>query len=95
MRTYEGTVRIDEKFIFDFLTGVSKYIYILWDNNIFNQKINYPIFSALKVLPQEIESLLSTLPSDIYLFDETFQWAFAFTHEDVNDKRYCVACFSK
>ena len=67
--------------------SISNDIYILWDNNIFNQKINYPIFSGLEVLPQELGDLLSTLPSDIYLFDETFKWAFALTHEDVNDKK--------
>lgn len=92
---FKNPMVIDEKFVFDFLASLSNDIYILWDNNIFNQKINYPIFSGLEVLPQELGDLLSTLPSDIYLFDETFKWAFALTHEDVNDKRYCVACFNK
>lgn len=86
---------IGEKFIFDFLKELSNDIYILWDNNIFNKKINYPIFSILKVLPQEIENMLLTLPSDIYLFDETFKWTFALTHEEVNGKRYCVAYINK
>ena len=37
------------------------------------------------------DSLMSDLPEDLYLFDETFRWSVIFTHE-TNDKgrRYCL-----
>ena len=37
------------------------------------------------------DSLMSDLPEDLYLFDETFMWSVIFTHE-TNDKgrRYCL-----
>lgn len=29
---------------------------------------------------------------DYYIFDESFKWCFAKTHEDIEGKRYCLKC---
>ena len=32
------------------------------------------------------------LPEDIYICDSTFQWTFVMTHEEIENKRYCLKC---
>ena len=52
----------------------------------------YPKTAVLELSGSEIESILPTLPEDVYFFDESFTWAVALTHE-YSDKgrRYCVS----
>lgn len=67
-------------------------IYVIWDNNIYNRGIKYPIFAVLQVSPKDFESLLPELPEDIYIFDDTFTWTYALTHEEIDGKDYCLEC---
>jgi len=30
------------------------------------------------------------LPEDIYIFDDSFNWTIAKTHEDIDGERYCL-----
>ena len=81
---------VDEEEIFNYLNKLSSNIYVLWDNNIYCRDVKYPYFSVLKISCQEFKSILPSLPLDYYLFDESFSWVFALTHEDIGGKRYCV-----
>ena len=81
---------VEEKLIYDFLNYLSSDIYVLWDNNIYIKDLKYPFFSVLKIQANKVEEILPTLPIDFYLFDETYSRVFAFTHENLGEKRYCL-----
>lgn len=73
----------------------SKFIYILWDinscENIFIQNYwKYPKKRVLLIPTIEFKKISKTLPEDIYIFDETFEWTIALTHEDIDGTRYCL-----
>lgn len=70
-------------------------VFIMWDihscERIFIPDYwKYPKTSVLYAAEWS-DSLMSDLPEDLYLFDETFMWSVIFTHE-TNDKgrRYCL-----
>ena len=70
-------------------------IFIMWDihscERIFIPDYwKYPKTSVLYAAEWS-DSLMSNLPEDLYLFDETFRWSVIFTHE-TSDKgrRYCL-----
>ena len=70
-------------------------VFIMWDihscERIFiPDYCKYPKTSVLYT-GEWSDSLMSDLPEDLYLFDETFMWSVIFTHE-TNDKgrRYCL-----
>ena len=70
-------------------------VFIMWDihscERIFIPDYwKYPKTSVLYT-GEWSDSLMSELPEDLYLFDETFMWSVIFTHE-TNDKgrRYCL-----
>ncbi len=70
-------------------------VFIMWDihscERIFIPDYwKYPKTSVLYT-GEWSDSLMSDLPEDLYLFDETFMWSVIFTHE-TNDKgrRYCL-----
>ena len=75
-----------------FLCNNSKNFYILWDNNIYviREVKKYPIFSALKTNIKEFRDIKNQLPLDIYVFDVDFNWLIAFTHENIEEDRYCL-----
>lgn len=70
-------------------------VFIMWDihscERIFIPDYwKYPKTSVLYAAEWS-DSLMSDLPEDLYLFDETFMWSVIFIHE-TNDKgrRYCL-----
>ena len=51
----------------------------------------YPKESVLKMTSQEFMRNRDSLPDDIYVMDDTFEWSIAFTHEeDAQQKRFCL-----
>ena len=73
---------------------------IMWDLNSADRiKIpgywKYPKRAVLQITPNELETVLPTLPEDVYVFDEDCTRVVAFTNEQVSKGRYCVYCQSK
>lgn len=50
----------------------------------------FPKDAVLRADPESLGRGLPFLPEDLYLFDDTFEWAGALTHEWVDDERFCV-----
>lgn len=73
-----------------------KEIYILWDLHS-NDKIwienywHYEKKSVLSLNSKDIQSLIKILPEDIYIFDNSYKWSFVITHEQIDNKRWCLA----
>lgn len=69
-------------------------LYVLWDihskDRIFIKDYwKFPKSAVLLLNSWEEEKYIA-LPEDIYIFDETFSWSIAFTHEDdQNGQRFC------
>ena len=62
-------------------------LYVFWDlhskDRIFIENYwKYPIDSVLRMNYDELRKLENDLPEDIYIFDDTFEWSIAYTHED-------------
>lgn len=73
-------------------------VLVMWDLNSKDMILvpnywKYPKSAVLELPGSKLESILPTLPEDVYFFDESFTWAVALTHE-YSDKgrRYCVCC---
>lgn len=71
-----------------------KGIYIMWDIHSKDYiKIpnywKYPKDSVIH-LEEWSKELVKTMPEDIYVFDDTFNWSAIYTHEDINSHRYCL-----
>ena len=70
-------------------------VFIMWDihscERIFIPDYwKYPKTSVLYAAEWS-DSLMSDLPEDLYLFDETFMWSVIFTHEtNHKGRRYCL-----
>lgn len=70
-------------------------IYIMWDihscERIFIPNCwKYPKTSVLSINSWS-DSLKSSLPEDIYIFDDTFRWSIIFTHEtDEKNNNFCL-----
>lgn len=70
--------------------------YLMWDihscERIFvPNHWSYPKKSVILLSYDEYVDLSKTFPEDIYLFDKTFSWCCALTHEEDEDgKRYCL-----
>lgn len=70
-------------------------IYIMWDIHSCERILipnywKYPKESVLSV-DSWLASLKSSLPEDIYLFDDTFSWSVIFTHEtDEQNNNFCL-----
>lgn len=76
-----------------FMEEIDKYlhhseVYLCWDNhpsNYFTMQVpswGFPKNSLLKLSGSEVKSMMPCLPQDFYLFDATFSWAIAVTHEE-------------
>ena len=69
---------------------------MLWDIylkhvHISNEKNNYPKESIILLSADEIKDKLNTFPEDIYLFDNTYTWTIALTHEsNLDNSRFCL-----
>ena len=72
-----------------------KSIYVLWDIHS-HEKIfikDYWKFGKECILLLDSSMLiqyLHLLPEDIYIFDESYTWTIIFTHEYIDDDRYCL-----
>lgn len=85
---------LSEPACFSFLKQ-KKNIYIMWDIHSAEQIFipNYWKYPKSAVLLTDcwIDELGKELPEDLYLFDSSFTWSIALTHEtDLKEKRYCV-----
>ena len=73
-----------------------KTIYCFWDIHSKDRILipnywKYPKESVLKMTSQEFMRNRDSLPDDIYVMDDTFEWSIAFTHEeDAQQKRFCL-----
>lgn len=70
-------------------------LYVFWDihscEKIFIK--NYWNFDKEAILKMNFDVLtkgLQYLPQDIYIFDDNMDWTVAYTHENINDGRYCL-----
>ena len=72
-----------------------KNIYVFWDIHSC-EKIwleDYWKFGKENILFLDGETLMQSLhllPEDLYIFDDSYTWTIIFTHEYVDDKRYCL-----
>ena len=80
----------------DFIKSFDGTINILWDNNIYNADMTaYPLFTVLTVTPEEFIGHLKKLPEVFYVFDENYNWAYAFTNKTTDGKRFCIKTDNK
>ena len=50
-----------------------------------------PICPTQRVTPDELLARVADLPEDIYIFDDTYSWTIALTHEtDAQERPYCL-----
>jgi hypothetical protein len=50
----------------------------------------FPRGTVLRASAEVLRAGLAYLPEDLYLFDDSFTWAAALTHEDVDGTRFCL-----
>ena len=87
---------VEESLIYSYRDKM-KSIYVFWDIHS-SEKIwikDYWKFDKDAVLRMSMDTLLAGcefLPEDIYICDSTFQWTFVMTHEEIENKRYCLKC---
>ena len=84
------------EFCFQFIKNFEMF-YVLWDihscdNILIPDYWKYPKDSVLKMNYIEFCSIKSTLPEDIYIFDDSFLWCVTFTHEEFDGLQFCVFC---
>ena len=95
-RLFSDKTVVDEGEALDFIKNFDGIVGILWDNNIYNADMTaYPLFSSPTVTPKEFIDNIDKLPKVFYVFDEDFKWAYAFTDEISDGKRYCIKTENK
>lgn len=72
-----------------------KELFVCWDihskENIFIENYwQYPKRSIIQLSSEEFIETLDKFPEDIYIFDTSFSWTIAFTHEEIHAERYCL-----
>lgn len=90
---------VSERFCFDWLNNYAQdKIFILWDIHS-KEKVfvddywKYPKHSILEICKDEFNSIVDLLPEDIYIYDKSYEWTIALTHEWIDDnRRYCLLC---
>ncbi len=56
----------------------------------------YPKKSILRMTASEFFCTYKSLPEDLYIFDDRYEWTVILTHEDYRkNKRYCLHISSK
>ena len=56
-----------------------------------SEKHVLPICPTRRVTPDELLARMADLPEDIYIFDDTYSWTIALTHEtDAQKRPYCL-----
>lgn len=87
---------VEESLIYSYRDKIES-IYVFWDIHS-SERIwikDYWKFDKDAVLQMSIDTLLAGckfLPEDIYICDSTFQWTFVMTHEEIDNRRYCLKC---
>ena len=87
---------IKEKYFNDVSCKIED-VYVFWDIHSC-QKIGideYWRFDKHDVLRLDFNVLLKGLkylPEDIYIFDNTYNWTLIYTHEEIDECRYCIKC---
>lgn len=92
---YEAEM-IDENSIYSYKNNL-KMIYVFWDIHSADRIWikDYWKFGKTTVLQLQFNLLLDGLrylPEDIYICDRTFEWSLIMTHEDIENRRYCLKC---
>ena len=70
-------------------------VYVMWDINSKN-RIFIPDYwkfekeSILKLNSKLLMNNLQFFPEDIYVFNDTYEWTIALTHEDIDGKSFCL-----
>ena len=97
---YISPIVVGEKEAISYIEQADK-LFVMWDIHSC-EKIyipNYWKFPKEAVIvtdPIELIKLFPLLPEDIYLFDNTFSWTVALTHEVLRgNTRYCIFCASQ
>lgn len=79
-----------------YLSGASDTCYVFWDIHSKDRILipdywKYPKDAVLRVTPDELLARMADLPEDIYIFDDTYSWSIALTHEtDAQERPYCL-----
>ena len=95
-RLFSNKTVVDESEALDFIKRYDGAVRILWDNNIYNADMTArPLFSVESFTPKEFIDNMVDLPKVFYVFDEDFTWAYAFTDETSDGKRYCIKTENK
>ena len=51
-----------------------------------------PICPTQRVTPDELLARMADLPEDIYIFDDTYSWTIALTHDtDAQERPHCLS----
>jgi len=71
------------------------YVQVMWDlHSVDRVRIpnyfRFPRGTVISAPPHVIRRGLEYLPEDLYLFDSTYNWAAALTHEYLDDTRFCL-----
>lgn len=73
-------------------------LYVMWDINSKDRILipdywKYPKKAVLEIGKNELDTVLPSLPEDVYFFDESLAWAVTLTHEyNEKNRRYCLFC---
>jgi hypothetical protein len=70
-------------------------VYVMWDLHsvervLIPDDFRFPRGTVMNASPGVIQRGLEYLPEDLYLFDSSYSWAGALTHEYVEDARFCL-----
>lgn len=83
-----------EQACLEFLATIKSF-YVLWDlhPDVSRQKEywKYPKHAVLEMNVQDYMENCAKLPEDIYIFDDSFSWSIALTHEsNLKNERWCL-----
>lgn len=94
---FKKAIVVTERFCLDWIEdNAMGCIKVLWDihskDNIFIENYwKYPKHSILCLCKSELRTIIGSLPEDIYIYDDTYRWTIALTHEQINEKhRFCL-----
>lgn len=88
-----------EKTLFNKINETKLY-YLLTDKHSYNKVFeeeykNFKKNSIYKLIGKDIRNILNSLPTDFYLLSDDFQELYCFTHEYLEQSRYCFYSKSK
>ena len=89
---------ISEKAALCVIHDVPGEIYVMWDIHSKDyiwipDYWKYPKNAVLQMEPSDFENTMDTFPEDVYVFDLSFTWVIALTHEESRPgRRFCLEC---